>query len=110
MNKIPADPLAFIQKCIRKKKLFWTWHANMRMAKRFIPREAILEGVDSYEILEEYPDDKYMPSYLVYARHRGIVFHVLFAADVPEDNLRVITAYHPRPEEWSKDLKRRKQK
>ncbi len=100
-RSIPEEPLAFIRECVRAKRLLWTWHANMRLKNRFIPREAILEAVESYEIIEAYPEDKYMPSYLVYARRGGMIFHVLFAVDVPGENVRVITAYHPRPEEWN---------
>jgi hypothetical protein len=37
--------------------------------------------VDSYEIVESYPDDKYLPSYLVLARPAGDAIHVLFATD-----------------------------
>jgi hypothetical protein len=48
-----------------------------------------------------------LPSYLVIAADS---FHILFAVDVAEDNLRVVTAYRPDPGEWEKDLKtRRKQ-
>jgi hypothetical protein len=39
----------------------------MRLKGRFIPREAILASTESYEIIEEYPKDKYLPSCLVYA-------------------------------------------
>ena len=35
-------------------------------------------------------------------------FHALFAADIEGDNVRVITAYHPRTDEWEPDLKKRK--
>lgn len=106
---LPDDPLAFIKRCARARRLFWTWHVNLRLQKRFISREMILEAVGSYELIEAYPEDKYLPSYLVYGRQGNTVFHVLFAADVPEENARVVTAYYPRPEEWSEDLKRRKQ-
>jgi len=30
----------------------------MRLADRFIPREAILAAVDTYELVEAYPDDR----------------------------------------------------
>jgi len=36
------------------------------------------------------------------------VFHVLFAADVEGDNVRVVTAYYPSLEEWEEDLKTRR--
>jgi hypothetical protein len=80
----------------------------MRLEKRFISREMILGAAESYEIIEAYPKDKYLPSYLVYARQGDTIFHVLFAVEVAEENVRVVTAYHLRPEEWSEDLKRRK--
>ena len=54
----------------------------MRLAGRFIPREAILGAVTTYELVETYPDDKYLPSYLILARHGSDAFHVLFATDV----------------------------
>lgn len=79
----------------------------MRLRERFIPREAILEAVESYELIESYPDDKYLPSYLIFARYGGTAFHVLFALDVQEENVRLVTAYRPNPAEWSADLKRR---
>jgi len=78
------------------------------MENRFISRKMILDSTDSYEIIEGYPDDKYLPSYLVYSTHGDIAFHILFAVDVLKENVRVVTAYRPDPELWSKDLKRRK--
>jgi len=80
----------------------------MRLKDRFIPREFIIDSVDSYEIIEEYPRDKYLPSYLIYSQYRNRVFHILFATDVKEDNVRIITAYYPNPDEWQEDLKTRR--
>ena len=81
---------------------------NMRLAGRFIPRESILAAVASYELVEAYHDDKYLLSYLILARHEQDAFHVLFAVDVQEDNVRVVTAYRPDPGEWQPDLKARR--
>ena len=64
--------------------------------------------MESFEIIESYPADKYLPSYLIYAQLEGSVMHVLFAADVPDQNVRIVTAYRPAPGEWSKDFKKRK--
>jgi hypothetical protein len=55
----PPDPLGFIQRCVRERKLFWTYHVNMRLERRHITRDEIISGVDSFEIIEAYPDDKY---------------------------------------------------
>jgi uncharacterized protein DUF4258 len=81
----------------------------MRLAGRFIPRELILAAVGTYDLVEAYPDDKYLPSYLILGRHvPAEAFHVLFAADVEGDNVRVVTAYRPDPAEWQPDLKTRR--
>jgi Domain of unknown function (DUF4258) len=73
----------------------------MRLERRHISRDEILGAVDSYAIVESYPEDKYLPSYLVVAAGR---FHVLFAVDTNDDNVRVVTAYRPDPEAWEPDL------
>jgi hypothetical protein len=66
--------------------------------------------VDTYQLVEAYPDDKYLPSHLVLARQGVEAFHVLFAADVEGDNVRVVTWYLPDPEKWQADLKARRPK
>ena len=80
----------------------------MRLQGRFIPRQTIIDAVGTYEIIEEYPKDKYLPSYLVLARPSGEAFHVLFAVDVDEENVRIVTAYRPSLEEWEADLRTRR--
>mgnify|MGYP003563193782 FL=1 len=107
-HAIPDNPLGFIQQCVRVRKIHWTFHVNMRLKGRFISREKIFESVSNFEIIEEYPKDKYLPSYLIYSHYQGSIFHVLFAVDVPGDNVRVITAYYPDTEEWEEDLKTRR--
>ena len=101
---LPDRPLDFIRRCVKQRKILWTYHANMRLHGRFIERESILDAVSDYEIIESYPDDKYLPSYLVL----GQGCHVLFAVDVAGDNVRVVTAYRPDPRDWQQDLKTRR--
>ncbi len=105
MAEKSANPLAFIQRCVRERKLFWTYHVNMRLERRHIMRGDILDAVDSFEVIESYPDDKYLPSYLVIAADS---FHVLFATDVDGDNVRVVTAYRPEENEWEPGFRKRK--
>jgi hypothetical protein len=105
---LPEDPMGFIKDRIHRRRVLWTYHVNMRLAGRFIPREAILAAVESYEMVEAYPDDKYLPSYLVLARHDDETVHVLFAVDVEGDNVRVVTSYRPDDGEWEEDLKTRR--
>lgn len=109
-RKFPENPLEFIRRCVQSRKLLWTYHVNMRLRGRFISEKAIIESTVYYEIIEEYPMDKYLPSFLLYSQHGGDIFHVLFAVDVEGDNIRVITAYRPSLEEWEADFKSRRQR
>jgi hypothetical protein len=84
---LPNDPVAFIQTCVRGRRILWTYHVNVRLKGRFVPRQTILDAVDSYEIIESYPEDKYLPSCLVPGRPAGDAFHVLFATDVEGNNV-----------------------
>ena len=46
--------------------------------------------MNEYEIIEEYPKDKYLPSYLIYSKYQDKIFHVLFALDIELDQLKTI--------------------
>jgi hypothetical protein len=107
-RQLPGDPVAFVRTCVRERRILWTYHVNMRLKERSVTRQAILDAVDSYELVESYPDDKYLPSYLLLARPAGGAIHVLFAADLVGDNVRVVTAYRPSPDEWMDEFKTRR--
>jgi hypothetical protein len=61
-------------------------------------------------LIEAYPDDKYLPSYLLLGRAGVDAFHLLCAADVEGDNVRIVTAYRPDSGEWQADLRTRRPK
>ena len=83
-------------------------HAVKRMIRRSIDRAEIEEAVLSGEIIEEYPDDKYSPSCLVYGRVRsGRHLHVQLS--IPP-TVVIITAYDPDETEWIDYRVRRKKK
>ena len=58
---VPEDPLAFIARCVRERRIYWTYHVNMRLVGRHLSRRDICDAVDTYELVEAYPDDKYLP-------------------------------------------------
>jgi len=103
-----SDSLDFIRRCLAEGQVYWTYHVNMRLQERHITRETIREATGEMEVVEAYPEDKYLPSYLVMCRGGDRVFHVLFALDVPGQNVRIVTAYVPDPAEWMPDLKTRR--
>ena len=80
----------------------------MRLEKRAITRDMVISSIDNMEIIEEYLSDKYLPSYLLLSKYNKIIFHVLIAMDVIEDNIRIITAYIPDNQKWEDNFKRRR--
>ncbi len=102
------DILEFIQSCVRCRRIHWTYHVNMRLEGRFISREDILSSVDTYEIIEEYPRDKYLPSYLIYAEYKNQIIHLQIATNLEDDTITIITAYKPTLDRWEKDFKTRR--
>ena len=71
-------------------------------------RETILSSVDTYEIIEEYPKDKYLPSYLIYAEYEDQIIHIQIATDLEEDNVIIVTTYKPTLDKWEEDFKTRR--
>ncbi len=107
-SHIPDNPLEFIQRCVQERKILWTYHVNMRMRSRSIPRKMILDSVQCYRIIAAYPKEKYLPSYLVLSKYQDKVLHILFAVDTTEGNVRIITAYQPSLDEWDEDFETRR--
>ena len=105
---LSENPLEFIQQCIKQRAVQWTYHINMRLRERSMTRQMILGSIETYEIIESYPEDKYLPSYLVYAQHGEQHLHILFATDVANQNIRIVTAYFPDIEEWELNFKTRR--
>jgi hypothetical protein len=75
-SKIPTDPPAFIQRNVRRGSIFWTYHVSMRLLKRGMTRDQVIGAVDTYEVIERYPDDKCFPSYLVLGHDNIGALHV----------------------------------
>lgn len=101
--------LEFIKSCVKRRQIYWTYHANMRLKDRYISRLYILNSVDTYEIIEEYPHDKYLPSYLVFAKHKDLILHIQIAVNTKSDTATIVTAYKPTLNKWEKDFKTRRQ-
>lgn len=109
-RKIPENPIEFISRCLDEGKVYWTYHVNMRLASRGIARNDVLRATTSLQFVEAYPEDKYLPSYLLLAEARPGPYHVLCAADIEGDNVRIVTAYRPDQADWEEDLKKRRTK
>jgi len=80
----------------------------MRLQQRFLRRETLLRGVASLELIESYPQDKYLPSYHLRGEREGQIFHAHIAADLDGRNVRVVTMYLPSPDEWDSEFRSRR--
>jgi len=72
----------------------------MRLEQRNLTGGVLRRAVHTLEIIEAYPHDKYLPSFLLRGETPGIVFHAQIAADVEGDNVRVVTMYIADSDEW----------
>jgi hypothetical protein len=100
--------LDFIRECLLRGEIRWTYHVTMRLKQRSLGSEILIQGADSLEIIESYPEDKYLPSFLLRGEHESRVFHVQIAMDVQAGNVRIVTMYLPAPEEWDAELRVRR--
>ena len=87
-----------IQDKIKSADYTFSDHAVKRMIKRDILRHEVEEAIYHGEIIEEYPDDKYSPSCLIYGKTvDGRDLHV--QVSLPPVVV-IVTAYEPDMEEW----------
>jgi hypothetical protein len=97
--------IAHIQDKVRKRQYFWRQHAIERSIEREITEDEVTEVILNGEIIEEYPEDKYGPSCLIFGRTRqGRPIHV--QCSLPP-TVWIITLYEPDPNEWL-DFRNRK--
>jgi hypothetical protein len=73
-------------------------HAVKRMIKRSIDRHEVEEAILAGEFIEQYLDDKYSPTCLIYRETRaGRVLHVQMSLP---PLVVIVTAYEPDSEQW----------
>ena len=85
----------------------FTVHGFERCVERHISPNEVKYAILSGEVIEEYPEDKYGPSCLIYGvNEEGRILHVQCSIGP----IWIITVYDPtlNPEEWNKDFKRRR--
>ena len=93
-----APVIEGIKDKIRYGEYRFSDHAVKRMIRRSIDRSEIEDAVMAGEMIEEYPDDKYSPSCLIYGRTRdGRDLHVQLSLP---PSVIIITAYDPDESEW----------
>ena len=79
-----------------------------RMLDRDISESEVAQTLESFELVEDYPDDKPFPSQLVLGYSGARPLHVVCADDDVASITYIITIYEPDATEWEADLKTRK--
>jgi len=96
-----------IREKFRTLQYEYSLHALDQSIRKGIAGEEIEEAVESGEVIEDYPDDKYGPSCLVFGRTReGRPLHIQ-CTHPKRRRVKIITVYEPEPEHWIEFRKRR---
>ncbi|MGB5594633.1 MAG: DUF4258 domain-containing protein [Crocosphaera sp.] len=96
-----------IKRQLQAGEFEFTRHGFKRAIERNISELEIKEASVTMEVIEDYPDDKYSPSYLLLGftlANRALHFQV---SRIESDNVKIITLYEPDPMQWI-DYRRRK--
>jgi len=93
---------------VQNGRIEWQTHALERMMKRGISGEIVKQVLLEGEIIEDYPDDKPIPTALFLGWFKAEPFHVLTALDSVSGHCFVITVYRPDLNHFEPDYKTRR--
>ena len=95
---------------MKYRNIIFTGHSIQRIFEREIEPEDIEVSVANGEIIEEYPDDKPYPSFLILNFINGEPIHVVFSFDKDNGTIYIVTAYFPDISIWDETFKIRRSK
>jgi len=96
-----------LQRKISKGEFEFSRHAVDQSILRRISVQEVREAIANGEVIEEYPEDKYGPSYLIYGKPAGgRPLHVQCSHPM-RPMVKIITLYEPAPARWINFRKRR---
>ena len=75
-------------------------HAITRMAQRGVATAEVREALTGGRVVEEYPDDRYGPSCLIFGSTSGSRPLHIVCSYPQRPLLKIITVYEPDPTEW----------
>jgi len=104
MNHIEKN----IRNLVAKERLRFKKHAIIRMIERNIKVSEVEDALKTGEVIESYPDDKPLESFLFLgftASNKAL--HIVVALDEDEEIIWIITVYEPNRNKWDKTLSKR---
>jgi hypothetical protein len=99
--------LNHIKELIKKELYDVKLHSRKRMIERNIKINEVKEAIENGKIIEEYIEDKPLPSYLIYGKTSNYR-HLHIVISVDEEVAAIITFYEPDPIKWINYTVRRK--
>ena len=97
-----------IQQQLQAGSFEFTRHAFKRVIERNISEQEIREIGENVEIIEDYPDDKYSPSFLLLGFTQGDRALHMQISRMESNTIKIITLYEPDDREWIDYRSRRK--
>ncbi len=89
-------------------EVVFSGHAVRRMFEREFAVADVVAAIRAGEIIESYPDDEPLPSYLLLGFIGEEPLHVVVAVDAEANRCVTITLYRPAPELWGRDFQTRR--
>lgn len=97
-----------LRSAVTTGKIEWNRHALERMAERNIGREDVLGVLRQGERIEDYPQDRPLPSALFLGHAANRPLHVVVAFNEELPKAFVITVYEPDTKHFGSDFRTRK--
>lgn len=91
-----------------QRKIIWKRHALERMLERELSRAIVLQVIANGELIEDYSEDRLLPSGLLLGWDGKRPIHVVVTLDLEEELVGIITAYEPTTEHFVPDFRTRR--
>ena len=100
--------LSNIKDSIVQSRVLWSSHAEFERYQDDLTRDEVLSAILNGEIIEEYDNDKPLPSCLIYGKDNNKQIHIVIAFNNNTGFIRIITVYIPDFRRWENDLRTRR--
>ena len=99
-----------IRRKFAEEQFEFSKHAVDQSILRQVRVQEIREAIANGQIIEDYPEDKYGPSCLIYGLTQARR-HIHIQCSYPSRLLiKIITVYEPNPKRWNNDFTQRRQR
>ena len=102
-------PLDGIRRKVETDQFEFSKHAVDQSIRRRISVQEVRQTIANGETIEEYPEDKYWPSYLVFCKTTEVSTLHVQCSHPARELVKIVTLYEPVPTRWTNFRERRPQ-